>query len=108
MYRKSLDKGLGGGIKIFRRKNFVSQCRKVRRGIFYCSINFGYRKSLDGRGGNYQDFPSKIFLSYSAETLPRESFTVALTSGIEKVWIKGGSIKSFRRKKFVSQCGNFP
>ena len=58
---KVWTRGWGGGIKIFRRKNFVSQCRKVRRGIFYCSINFGYRKSLDGRGGNYQDFPSKIF-----------------------------------------------
>ena len=37
-----------------------------RRGTFYCCINFGYRKSLDKRGGGggsikYQDFLLKIF-----------------------------------------------
>ena len=34
-----------------------------------------------------------------------ESFTVAIISGTEKVWIRdrGGSIKIFRRKFFVSQ-----
>ena len=31
-----------------------------------------------------------------------ESFTVALISGTNKVWIRGGSIKMFRRKFFVS------
>ena len=61
-----------------------------------------------GGGGELSRFSVENFLSYSAETLPRESFTVALISGIENVWIKGGSIKSFRRKIFVSQCGNFP
>ena len=41
-------------------------------------------------GREYQDFPSKIFLSLSAENLRRESFTVPLISGTEKVWIRGG------------------
>ena len=27
----------------------------------YCFTMVGYRKSLDKRGGGYQDFPSKIF-----------------------------------------------
>ena len=72
--------------------------------ILYCCINFGYRKSLDGRGG-VSRFSVENFLSYSAENLPTESFTVALFSGTEKVWIRerGGVIKFFRRKIFVSQ-----
>ena len=37
-----------------------------------------------------------------------ESFTAALFSGIEEVWIKvGGSIKIFCRKLYVSQCRKF-
>ena len=60
-----------------------------------------------GGGGEYQAFPSKLFLSHSAEISVGESFTVALISGIEKVWLKGGSIKIFHRKFFVLQCRNF-
>ncbi len=37
----------------------------------------------------------------------RQLFSVAVISGTEKTWIKrGGSIKIFRRKFFVSQCRN--
>ena len=39
--------------------------------------------------GDYQDFPSKIFVSQRPNSLG-EPFTVALVSGIEKIWIKGG------------------
>ena len=56
----------------------------------------------------YEDFPSKKFRLTVPKSSVGESFTVALISGIEKVWIRGGSIKIFRRKIFVSQCGNFP
>ena len=35
-----------GGIKIFRRKVFVSQCRKFSRGTFQSFTDFGYRKIL--------------------------------------------------------------
>ena len=89
-----------GGIKLFRRKNFVSQCRKVRRGILYCCIIFGYRKSLDKRG-EYQDFPSKIFCLTVRKFSVGESFTVALISGIEKVWI-GGGVSRFSAEKILS------
>ena len=45
-------------------------------------------------------------------TLPKffveEHFHVSLISGTEKVGIRGGSIKFFRRKFFVSQSRNFP
>ena len=54
---------------------------------------------MDKRGGGResQDVPSKI-LSHSAENFRRgESFSVSLNSGIEKVWIRGGSIKIFCR-----------
>ena len=55
------------------------------------------------RGGRgYQDFPSKIFCL----TLPKislgESFTVAIISGIEKVWIRGGYHDY--PSKFLSHC----
>ena len=56
----------------------------------------------------YEDFPSKKFCLTVPKSSVGESFTVALISGIEKVWIRGGSIKIFRRKFFVSHCGNFP
>ena len=36
-----------------------------------------------------------------------KSFTVAKISRIEKVWLRGGSIKFLRRKIFVSQCRKF-
>ena len=49
-----------GSIKIFRRKLFVLHYQKFRRGIRYCFTNFGLRKTLDIRGGENNDFPSKL------------------------------------------------
>ena len=97
----------GGGISRFSLKTFLSHsAENFRRGILYCCINFGYRKSLDKRG-EYHDFLSKIFCLTVPKTSVWESFTVALISGIEKVWIRGGSITIFCRKFFVSQCRKF-
>ena len=49
---------------------------------------------MDKRGGGQeeedQDFPSKIFCLTVPKISVGESFTVALISGIEKVWIRGG------------------
>ena len=83
-------------MKIFRRKSSVSQCRNFRRGILYCCINFGYRKSLDKRG-EYQDFPSKIFCLTLRKFSVGESFTVAVISGSEKVYGQegGGEYQDF-------------
>ena len=72
--------------------------KNFRSGILYCCINFGYQKSLDGRGG-VSRFSVEKFLSYSAENLPRESFSVALISRTEKVWIRGGGVSRFSSKK---------
>ena len=55
--------------------------------------------------GEYQDFPSKIFCLTVPKLSVEEPFSVLLIAGTEKVWIRqGGSIKTFRRKFFVSQC----
>ena len=81
-------------------KNFVGES-------FSVALISGIEKDLIGRG-EYQDFPSRIFCLTVLSFSVGESFTVALISGIEKVWIGrgGGSIKSFHRKIFVSQCQN--
>ena len=58
--------GGGGRVSRFSVENFLSHsAENFRRGILYCCFSFGYRKSLDKRGGEYQDIPSKIFVSQS-------------------------------------------
>ena len=59
-------------------------------------------------GGEFLEVPSNIFcLTVPQITVGGESFSVSLISGVEKVWIRGGKIKIFRRKIFVSQCRKF-
>ena len=57
--------------------------------LHFC-IKFGYRKSLDRRGGEYPDFLSNIFRLTVQKILVEKSFTVALISVTERVWIRGG------------------
>ena len=91
--------------------NFLSKifCLTVPKtsvgGILFCFNNSGYRKSL-GRSGQYQFFPSKFLcLTVPKISIGGEPFSVSLVSAIEKVCVRGGgSIKSFRRKLFFSQC----
>ena len=81
---------IGGGVSRFSvEKTLSHNCRKVRRGILYCCISFGYRKSLDKRG-EYQDFPSKIFCLTVRKFSVGESFTVAVISGSEKLYGQEG------------------
>ena len=63
-------RGGGGGIKVFRRKFSVSECRKFSWGILYCCINFGCRKSLGQKGG-VSRFSVKIVLSHNTKKLRR-------------------------------------
>ena len=53
----------------------------------------------EGGGGGNQVFRSKVFCLTVPKISVGESFTVAIISGIEKVWIRGGggSITIFRR-----------
>ena len=83
-----------GGVSRFSVENFLSHsAENFRRGILYCCNNFGYRKSLDERGGGeYQDFPSKTFCLTVPKISVGESFTVAIISAIEKVWIREGGV----------------
>ena len=79
-------RGGGGGAPTFSVEKFLSQrAEKLRKGILYCCINFGYRKSVDKRGGEFQDSPSKTFRLTVPKFYVGESFTNALISGSEKV-----------------------
>ena len=52
-----------GGVSRFSVEKFLSHsAENFRRGIVYCCINFGFRKSLDKKGV-YQDFLSIIFVT---------------------------------------------
>ncbi len=63
------------------------------------------KKFMD-KSGEYEDFPSEFFSLTVAKTFIGQSFPVALISGTEQIWIRGGggSIKIFLGKNFVSQC----
>ena len=101
----------GGGVSRFSVKIFLSNSvEKFRTGIPYSCIIFGYRKSLwTRRGKGVSKFSIENSLSHRAENLRRESFTVALISGVEKVWRRGGgSIKILREKKFCLTVSKIP
>ena len=100
------------GITVFRRIFFCLTVPKNRKGTLLCSVSEIFpvaKKFMVKRGGGggreYQDFPSKIFCLTVPKISVGESFTVALISGIEKVWIRGGGVVS---RFFVSQCRKFP
>ena len=53
-------------------------------------------------GGEYQDFPSKVFCLTLLKFFVGESFTVAIVSGTGKVWIRRGRKSRFYVGKFLS------
>ena len=59
-YRKILC--IIGGITIFSRKIFVSQCRKISRASLQCFRKFGVSKNFMHNRG-FHKFPSKFFVS---------------------------------------------
>ena len=99
-YRKILC--IIGGITIFRRKFFVSQCRKNSWASFQCFRKFGVSKKFKHNRG-YHNFPSKIFC-LSAEKFPGHPFNVSENLGYRKSLCIIGGITILRRKFFVSQC----
>ena len=54
------------------------------------------------RGGEYQDFPSKIFCLTVPKVFVEEPFSFSLIAGTENIWIREGGINIFRQKFFVS------
>ena len=91
-----------GEVEIFRPKKLcLTVPENSRRGIVFCCINFGYRKSLDRRGEEYPDFLPTLFCHTVPKIYVGESFSGALISGSVKVWIGGrGESKSFPCKFF--------
>ena len=79
--------GGGGSIKFFRRKIFVSQCRKTSLGnplvchLFRVSKNFMFQRL-------FHDFPSKSFCLKVPKKIVGELFCAAFQkcSGSEKVY----------------------
>ena len=98
---------------IFCRTFFCLTVPKNFLGEPFCAVfqkNSGSEKVYGKRGGEFQYFLSEIFcLTVPNFSVEGGSFTVAISSGNEKVSIRGGvgSIKIFRRKTFVSQCRKF-
>ena len=64
---------------------------------------------MDKRGGgDFQDFLSKFFCLTEPKNFVGESFSVSLTSGPEKIWIKeGGVYQDFPSKIFCLSAENF-
>ncbi len=68
---------------------------------------FRASKKFGGEGGRYQDFPSTVFcLTVPTKISVRESFIVALLSGIEKVWRRGGEVSRFSVNSFLSHSAD--
>ena len=86
-YREGLDKMEGENQVIPSKKLCLTELEKFRRGILYCCSNFGYLKSLDKKGG-ISRFSVEIFCLTVPKFFVGESYTVALVSSIDKVWIR--------------------
>ena len=103
-------RGGGGGIKVFRRKFFVSQYRNIskRNPSMLC-----FRKSLvakkfmDKRAVGVSRFSVKNFLSHSSKKIVGERFSVSLISGIEKFYASEGYVTIFRRFFLSHSTGTF-
>ena len=92
-YRKVLGIKEGTGITIFRQNCFCLTVPKISVGewILYCCNNFGYRKSLDKRGGGgreYHNFLSKSFCLTVPKNFVEEPVCTVFQkiSGSEKVY----------------------
>ena len=110
-YRKMLGIREGAGITIFCQNYFVSQYRKFLQGnpSVLCFRKFPVaNKFMDKKGGgDYQDFPPKIFCLAVPKNFVGGPFSVSLISGIEKFYASEGHVTIFRRKFFVSQHRKF-
>ena len=102
-YRKILC--ILGGIKFFRRKFLVSECRKISWACLQCFRKFGVSKNFMHNRG-YHNFPSKTFCLTVPKNFVDIPSIIQKIWGIEKLCIIGG-ITIFRRKFFVSVPKNF-
>ncbi len=99
-YQKTMD------VSRFRFENFFLTVPKHIIETLLCCVseNFWKRKSLwIRRRGKYQDFPSKVFLSHSAEKIRRGTLQGVTDFGYRKVLCLGGLCHDFSSNFFVSQ-----
>ena len=82
-----------GGYQDFTSNIFSHSAENFRRGILYCCINFGYRKSLDKMGGGVSRFSVESFLSHSAENYLRGILYCCINFGYRKSLDKRGGEK---------------
>ena len=93
-----------GGVSTYSVGNVLSRsAEKFRRGNLYCCSIFGYWKSLDKKGVEYQHFPSKIFVSqcrkYSHVNPSGLCFRKLLVA--KNLWIRGGGVSRYSVEKFL-------
>ncbi len=93
-----------GGVSKVYVENFLSHSADeiFRSRIFFCCINFGYRKSLEEGWGVSRFSVEKFCLTVPTKISVGESFIVALISGIEKSLEKRGGVSRFSVEKFLS------
>ena len=91
------------GITIFRRKFFVSQCRKLLWASLQCFRTIGIlKKFMHIRG--YHNYLSKFFCLFLPKNFLSIPWIFLKNWGIEKFLCTIGGITIFRRNIFVSQC----
>ena len=81
----------GWGVSRFSAETFLSySAENIRRGILWCFICFGYRKSLDKRGVSIKIFLSKIVCLTVRKLSVGETFSASLILGSDKIFEKEG------------------
>ena len=108
---KVYGKDWGVGSSKFPVENFLSHSTETfcRRTLLCCvSENFCWRKSLWKRIGEreYRCIPSETFCLKMPKSFERESFSLSLISGIERIYASEGYVAIFRRNFFVLQYRN--
>ena len=105
-----MNKGAGGVSRFSVEKFFSHSAEKIRRGIFYCFINFRYRKMLgikQGRGdaGRESRFSADNFLSHSGEFFVAQPLCAVFQKlSVSENFINkgGGGVSRFSVEKFFS------
>ena len=103
--KKFMDKRGERSIKIFRRKLFVSQCRKSPQGILYCCINFlisGSEKVWIGGWGGVSRFSVENFFPHGAENFRRRIFYCCSNFGYRKRLDEKGGVSRLSVENFFT------
>ena len=100
MTNRFMDKNGRGSVDIFRRKNFVSQCRNISQRnpsvLCFRKILIG-DKFMDKRVGRSAKMFRRKFCLTVQKFFVGEPFRMSLISGIEKFYAYEGYVTTFRR-----------